>query len=182
MPKAEIKVLHKGNWLALQTIQYPGQSAIEYVTEINGDGDRVAILPFKKDGNNITFLIREEIIPPWSPKQVPCAITGIMEKDMTPKKVAQMELLQEGGYDIPITEFIPLGYVYGLKANDAMQWLYAVDLKGYEPQEAKGDGTYMEKFGKCRFAFPAEILAINDAIIHSMFIRLKDMWENMRTF
>jgi len=178
-----IKTLHEGKWLALKTIQYPGQSVIEYVHEVNGDGDRVAILPFKTVENKMKiFLVRDEIIPPWSPVQSACAITGMMEKNMTPLAVAKMELLQEGGYDIPELEFIPLGFVYGSKAGDARTFIFAVDLKDYEVQEASGDGTHMESFGSCRFTYPAEILNINDAQIHSMFARLRDMWENMRTF
>lgn len=171
----ELTLQYDGKWVKVKTVKYPGQSEIEFSTE--RVPYRVVVLPFRPHGLQLykEYLLRDEIIPPWSKHPHTTAITGCGEEDMTPEDVALMELEQEAGYKARLSNLISLGFVYPTKPTDVRAYMFAVDVSKCEQVEVKGDGTLMETLGKCEWYHPHELRKTQDALLLVAYHKLGEL-------
>jgi 8-oxo-dGTP pyrophosphatase MutT (NUDIX family) len=70
-------------------------------------------------------------------------ITGGVEGDR-PVEDAVRELQEESGYEADEDEFIYLGTCRGVKSNDTVYHLYAVDVTNKKQGRALGDGSALD--------------------------------------
>ncbi|MCC3687448.1 NUDIX domain-containing protein [Bacillus cereus] len=140
----------------------------------------VAILPFRNVVvNNWGFTEREylgrfEVCPAHSEEIELCSITGGMDKEgEAPVVTAWRELIEEGGYKVPVENIIYLGTVRPSKASDTTTHLFAVDLgDGFEEVEAVGDGTIGEEGAYCDWITGKQLVDAKDPLLHAMVMRL----------
>ena len=145
------ETLFKNPWLSLKKIVDPDRGVEGYVYshEERCHGKIVLVLPFRKrEGgsgpfSSIEVLLRREVTPCWGMEPSLSGITGGVEGDK-PLDDAVRELEEEAGYSVPEDEFVFLGTCRGVKSTDTVYFLYAVDVTGKEPGEAKGDGSALD--------------------------------------
>lgn len=166
---SQIKTLFKTQWLSLKqiTLEKLGVEYI-YVHSEPTDGQAVAVLGYREtqDGS-LEFLIRDEIVPPWSLKHSSCALTGSYEGG-DPVNTAQMELHEEAGYQMPVSEFEYLDTVRHSKASDTRIHMFSIDLTGVDPEgPPEGDGSVLEVLGAARWT--SDVFESSDALLHSLY-------------
>lgn len=181
MPKR--KVLHDTGWLRIVELNgwfhasEPSQSK---------DNLAVAVLPYRLRRDHETeqaagmpvafkpeFLSRFELNPAHMTDLLHQAsvITGACETGK-PRYHAKMELLEEGGYNIPEDRFRFLGVVNPMKASCTQLHLYAVRIYSRDKQQtAKGDGNNHEKKEYAAWVNRKIMLACKDPYVHTMMLR-----------
>ncbi len=147
----------------------------------------VAVLPYRKKkipvigGHPVEldspychqFLARYELNPAHMTDLLhqPAAITGACETGK-PLYHAKMELLEEGGYNIPEDRFKFQGIVSPMKASCTKLHLYTVRI--YQKDEqlvAKGDGGKHEQKEYASWVDRKVMVACKDPYIHTMMLR-----------
>jgi len=146
----EIEVLHDDEWLSLHVLRVPsmGINGFTFAHQSKGDGNSVAILPFRTcapGDPHIEILFLYEVVPPWGLDPSGCAITGLWDhQSETFIETAARELHEEAGFRSSTEKLIRLGTCRGVKCSDTTYHLYAVDVTGLEQEEAPGDGSRLE--------------------------------------
>jgi len=170
----EIKVLYDNQWIQLKEMSDPSQDVNGYVFshEKRCDGKIVTILPFRKTENGIEYLLRKEVTPCWSMTPVVSSITGGVENN-DPTLTATHELKEEGGYNVPPSELIPLTTMYGTKSSDTIYYLFTVDLTGKIQGDAPGDGSEMEKKARCYWT--KDIIQAKDPFVYALYVHIQSM-------
>ena len=167
-----IKSLTDGKWLTLCELQVPklGINGYTFSHEVRCHGEIVAVLPFRREGVlRREYLLRTEIVPPWSLKSQQCAITGGCDHEgEDPEQVALRELEEEAGYKAD--HLISLGTCNGTKSCDTTYHLYAVDVTDLVQGKAEGDGSVLEAHGGTVWTPCPE--TCNDPLVSVMFARL----------
>ena len=139
----------------------------------------VAVLPYYYYSNPNTgkysyeFLSRFELNPAHmtNTKHQLSVITGACETG-NPLYHAKMELLEEGGYDIPEDRFKFLGVVCPLKASSTKLHLYTVRIYGKDKQiVANGDGGEHEKKEYAQWVSREEMITCKDPYVHTIMMR-----------
>jgi hypothetical protein len=98
-------------------------------------------------------------------------ITGACETG-DPLYHAKMELLEEGGYDIPEGRFKFLGVVFPAKSSSTRLHLYTVRIYQRDiQQEAKGDGGKNEKKEYSSWVGRKQMIACKDPYVHTIMLR-----------
>ena len=169
----QIEILYKDEWVELHKIVYPEKNVKGYVYshEVKCDGKKVAILPYRKNGNEIEFFLRHEYTPCWELEDlVISSVTGSVEHGDTKIKTALKELKEETGYEITEKELIDLGECFGVKSNDNVYYLYSCDLTDQEEGEVEGDGTELEE--QAHMEWEKSIKDAKDPLVHIMYFRL----------
>lgn len=148
----EIETLHENDWLSLRKIVDPDNHVSGYVYshETRCQGVIVAVLPYRQvaggpdDPGVYQYLLRSEVTPCWGMEPTLSTVTGGGEKGEHPGATAARELLEETGFDVPLTRdrWTPLGQSRASKSADTIYELSAVDVTGLVPGEIVGDGTY----------------------------------------
>ena len=144
--------LFSNDWVELKEIKNPseGINGYVYLHESRCDGKIIVLFPFRSKPNGMEYLLRKEVTPCWSMKQIISSITGGYEKSKGIKGTAVMELEEEAGYEITEDDLIGLGTCRGTKSCDTVYHLFAVDLTGKEKTtDAKGDGSELEAKAEC---------------------------------
>jgi len=144
--------LFSNDWVALKEVKNPdeGVNGYVYLHESRCDGKIIVLLPFRRTKPKTEYLLRKEVTPCWSMKQVISSITGGYEKSEGIKGTAVMELEEEAGYEVKEKDLIPLGTCRGTKSCDTVYHLFAVDLTDKEKTtDAKGDGSELEAKAEC---------------------------------
>lgn len=145
-------ILYEGKWLRLCERNDPdhGIKGYEFVHNVPGDGQGVAILPYRllKFGSNlrIEFLVVNEIIPPWSHEPTMCSLTGLCDSPIETLPVtAARELKEEAGYTIDPSDLHQLGDFHISKSSDTKLTAYSVNLThASDPPKPTGDGSHLE--------------------------------------
>lgn len=176
------KVVEKytSKWLSVHEKTLDNGSTYMYSHAGWCNSQGVAILPFRRKTTNafgfstFEFLGRYEICPAHSDDVELCSITGGMDKEgEMPVFTAMRELIEEGGYKVPVENIEFLGTVRPSKASDNTMFLYAVDLDiGAEEVEATGDGTLGEEGAYCDWVDAEQLLCAKDPLLHTMMSRL----------
>ena len=148
-----IKVLYKTKWVSLRRMILPnkGVNGYDYLHEDRCGGKIVAILPYRYNDSKdrLEYLLRNEVTPCWSMKQLVSSITGGVENDDSIGTAVQ-EIAEEAGYKVKRTDMKFLDVSYGTKSSDTQYYLYTVDLTGKEKTlDAKGDGSRLEAEAEC---------------------------------
>lgn len=179
---SELITVFENNWVSLSKKNMDNGSSYVYAREPWCNSNGIAILPYK-DGKEFydvgffsgkEYLGRFEVCPAHSDKIELCSITGGMDVKLEkPIVTAWRELVEEGGYDVPIENIISLGTVRPSKASDKTVHLFAVDLeKGFTKVDAVGDGTLGEMGSYCNWVDRGEIMRSKDPLLHSILLRL----------
>lgn len=176
---SKIETLYKTKWLSLKkmTLESVDVEYI-YVHSEASNGQAVAVLPFrtKEEGSSeIEFLVRNEIVPPWTLDRSLCSLTG-MHEGGSYLETAKRELKEESGYEIEIDELIELGLVHNSKASDTEIHLFAVDLTGKEEGEVEGDGSILEALGT--YDWVPSVFDTSDSILLSLYAHLAEYLRN----
>ncbi|WP_170990755.1 NUDIX domain-containing protein [Herbidospora galbida] len=159
-------ILYENPWLSLMDV-----GGYVYSHETRCQGRIVAMLPFRETPAGREFLVRSEITPCWGSDPVLSAVTGGYEGgDIADDAVRELE--EETGYLVKEADLIPLGESYASKSADTVYTLYAVDVTGLTPGEARGDGSVHESSATTRWLTPVELVQIRDPQVAVMYLRL----------
>ncbi len=145
----KIETVYSNKFVEVQKIIDPenGVNGYFYLHETLGDGV-ISILPFKKEKNQVQFLLRKEITPCWSMSYSISTITGKHDQK-TPVLTAVKELKEEAGYEVLSKDMINLGTCRGTKSCDTIFYLFSVDLTDNKEGKATTDGSELEKNATC---------------------------------
>jgi 8-oxo-dGTP pyrophosphatase MutT (NUDIX family) len=142
------------------------------------DNMAVAVLPYRVKGGRIEYLARMEknpahITAPDIPQM--SIITGACETGK-PLYHAKTELLEEGGYDISESRFIPCGIVNPLKGSCTRMFLYGIRIYPRDRQtEPEGDGGGHEQTESAAWQTHNEMLWAKDPYIQTIMMRLQHL-------
>lgn len=167
----KINLLCDNKWIQLREMVDAecGVKGYVFSHEIRCNGIIVSILPFRKVKNQIEFLLRDEVTPCWGMAPVHSSITGGVEK-ISVLQTAVNELKEEAGYVIKMSDLISLGTCRGIKSSDSIYFLYTVDLTNKQQEEAKGDGSELEKKAYCFWT--SAIDSAQDPFVYVTYYRL----------
>lgn len=178
---SKISTLFSNKWQSIKHKQLDNGSEYVYSSSPWCGGEGVAVLPYRRKLINKPwnyyeneYLGRFEICPAHSDDVELCSITGGMDKDgESPVFTAVRELIEEGGYDVPVENMIYLGTVRPSKSSDTTTHLFAVDLDlGAKEVEAIGDGTLGEEGAYCSWITGEQLINAKDPLLQSMYLRL----------
>lgn len=166
------EVLFKNSWLS--TVLLNGwYVATEETRTINDN--LVAVMPWRLfDNQRLILARREENLAHYGEKKFPLGtITGGCEKYLDIKKHAQEELMEEGGYRIPLKRFRKHGICYPLKSSKAKMHLYSVQIFPSETRKrSTGDGSIGEEDSSCQWITGDQFLRTKDPYGHTIFMRV----------
>lgn len=169
MPKSR-KVLFDSQWL--RVVELNGWFHASEPS-ISKDNKAVAVLPYRKNKNSIQFLSRFELNPAHMTDLIHqvSVITGACETG-NPRYHAKMELLEEGGYNIPEERFKFLGVVNPMKASCTQLYLYIIRIYQKDKrEEAKGDGGEHESKEYADWVDRQTMINCKDPYAHTMILR-----------
>jgi len=183
MPKSR-KVLFDHKWL--RVVELDGWFVASEPAQ-SKHNMAVAVLPYRVKRNKTLqlmtksskytvkheFLSRFERNPAHMTDLLPqvSIITGACETG-NPLYHAKMELLEEGGYDIPEDRFESVGIVSPMKASCTKLHLYTVRIYGRDKrEEPKGDGSEHEKKEYASWVSKATMIGAKDPYIHTIILR-----------
>ena len=179
------KVIFYNNWIRVVQLD-DWFFASEQVQSKNNMA--VAVLPYRKvkikndtinikEAGNETykheFLSRFELNPAHMTDLLhqSSIITGACETG-NPLYHAKMELLEEGGYDIPEKRFKFMGIVSPMKASCSRLHLYTVRIYQKDKQkQTKGDGSIHEKREYASWVDRKTMIACKDPYVHTIMMR-----------
>jgi 8-oxo-dGTP pyrophosphatase MutT (NUDIX family) len=181
---SNVKVLHEDKWVSL----YQTEKGFTFSHESFANGHKVGILPYRRINNDIEVLVIHEHNPAWNLNsklgneyQFITLITGSMENGNV-LQTLQLELYEEGGYDISIDKIKIVGEKFTCKSNTSMYHLAIVDLTGvnqsYEPEgDNPGDKTEWIPLRKASFMS-------NDFLLSYLLdqVRLKFLFRDLTFF
>lgn len=179
---SKIERLFESKWVSVnkKTIDNGGEYLYISTDWCNSQG--IAILPFRRKMDysltelgvpTIEYLGRYELCPSHSDVVELGAIQGGMDKEgELARFTAWRELMEEGGYEVPLENIVELGSVRQSKISDGITYLFAVDLdKGYQEVKAVGDGTLIEEGGYASWIDIEQLSEAKDPLLHTMLIR-----------
>lgn len=85
------------------------------------------LLPFRKKGNTMQFLVKNEYVPGWDAHPDICGILNNVTDDLYEKKMLD-QLKHETGIIVDSEEMIRLGVCAIKRSSDLICYLYSVDL------------------------------------------------------
>lgn len=85
------------------------------------------ILPYRRKGTQIQFLVKSAFIPGWDQHPDLCGIAASVTGDMFEDAILET-FQQESGVDIQHSDLIRLGVCAVKRSSDHICYLYAVDL------------------------------------------------------
>ena len=172
----EKEVIGKGKFVDLMVMkdEENGVQGYEYLHEKRSDGKIVAILPFSEEGD---FLIRQEVTPCWGMEPKISSITGGVDPGNSLFETVVEEMKEEAGYEIKMSELIPLGTCRGTKSVDTVYYLYACDFSERKnldlDVDPSGDGSELEGKAYCMWMDPDDVAANgSDPLLYVMMVRL----------
>lgn len=171
------EILFEDKWL--RVVKLNGWFVASEPTQ-SKDNMAVAVLPYKLDeeGDACQYLSRLELNPAHmeeEDKHQISVITGACETG-NPLYHAKMELLEEGGYDIPESRFNFVGMVNPMKASCTKLYLYVVEIEDTDIQGAyEGDGSDNESREDCAWFAPPLMITAKDPYIQTMIMRQMTM-------
>jgi len=171
--------LFESKWLSVIKKTMQNGSSYIYSSADWCGSNGVAILPYRVPKNgflgDFEYLGRLEICPAHSDVIELCSITGGMDKEGEQAiTTAWRELIEEGGYEVPIENIIRLGTVRPSKASESTMHLFAVDVDmGGKVVEAVGDGTLGEEGAFCEWVTKEQLIFAKDPLLHTMIQRLE---------
>jgi hypothetical protein len=145
---SKIETLYSNKFIEIQKISDPKKGVKGYFYLHEKNKGVISILPFKKEKNQIQFLLRKEITPCWSMNYNISSITGKHDQK-TPILTAVKELKEEAGYEVSSKDMINLGTCRGTKSCDTIFYLFSVDLTDKKEGKATTDGSELEKNATC---------------------------------
>jgi 8-oxo-dGTP pyrophosphatase MutT (NUDIX family) len=161
------KKLFSNEWIGV----YETPNNYVYTHEERSGGRGVLVLGFRENDGEVETLGRFEIVPCHGPKTKLVGLTGGCEsKDA--KEDAVRELYEEGGYKVKKSDLIDLGTVNVSKSSDTILYLYAVDLKEFDQEEAPGDGSEGEKDSYCEWIPADDVASSSDPSLQAAYLRL----------
>jgi len=167
----KIETLFKTKWLALRRVFLDDPEVqYDFVHATHSNGEAVAILPYRLEEGRVEYLLRKELVPPWSLELSPCGVTGSMESGYTPLQMAVVELKEETGYTVGEELMEYRGMVRNSKASTTQIYLFTVDLTGLEAGESSGDGSALEEISSSYWT--TDVFECEDAIIHAAYAKL----------
>lgn len=167
----KVTKLVENPWAELHLMRFKdkGTHGYVYLHDSCCDGVKVVVLPYRKNGEEIEYMLRSEVTPCWHPtEQKISSITGGYEKSKHDDVIhtAIEELEEEAGYVAERGEIISLGQTYGQKASDTIYHIFAVDVTGKEQVDAKGDGSELEAQAHCYWTDENEIDKAVDPFVY----------------
>ena len=170
-----VKTLFGNNFIALHQLSDPenGVAAYTYLHEIRSNGHIVAILPYRDTGDDLEFLLRYELVPPWSTSRNHWTmITGGVDPGKTVSECALMELREEAGYLVEDADLISLGEIRSSKGTDTIYHLFGVDLTNVETHEPETTDELEKKSFNTWFSREDLINLSEDALVYASYVRL----------
>lgn len=172
--------LFHSKWIAVQEKTTVGGEKYIYTTAPWCNNQGVAILPYRSKTikqwgyPEMEFLGRFEVCPAHSDMPELGAIMGGMDKEGEPAVyTAWRELIEEGGFEVPLDNILYLGTSKPSKSSDNTMYLFAVDLdRGCKEVPAIGDGTELEKLGFSQWISLDELIASKEPLLQTMYLRL----------
>lgn len=182
---SKITTLFGNEWLSLKKKTMDNGSEYVYSSAEWCGSQGVAVLPYRTSTiaeagefhwERTEYLGRIEICPAHSDDIELCSITGGMDKEgESPVFTAVRELIEEGGYEVPVENMIFLGTVRPSKASDNTMHLFAVDIdKSAKEVVATTDGTLGEEGMYCDWISLNTLMRAKDPLLHTMYLRLND--------
>lgn len=169
-------------WISVQEKTLDNGGKYLYSTSPWCNSQGVAIVPFRRTSDNeLEFLGRFELCPAHSDDIELGAIMGGMDKEDEEANVtAWRELIEEGGFKVPLENVIPLGTSRPNKSSDTTMYLFAVDLDlGYEKVEATGDGTLVEEGGYSDWISFEDLAYAKEPLLQTIVLRLISNAKNI---
>jgi 8-oxo-dGTP pyrophosphatase MutT (NUDIX family) len=161
------RVLFRNQYLAV--IDRDGYT---FTREVRCDGVVVAILPFRRSGEELEFLARVEVCPAHGPAPERCSITGGLEPGQSVVEAAQQEVWEEAGYVVDTYELLSLGQVRPSKSADTCVHLFAVDVTAKPQHAPPGDGSSLEKHASVEWVTYKQGIHIADPLFVTALTRL----------
>lgn len=171
-----ITKLYDNKWLSLLMVKHPENDIHGYVYshESRCAGKIISVLPYRYYNGHWEFLLRNEVTPCWSTERsIISSITGEYEPGMSIEEVVLMELEEEAGYIVDISDLKDLGTCRGTKSSDTIYYLYTVDLTDKEKEkegEALGDGSELERKASCFWS--TNINSAEDPLVYVMYHKI----------
>lgn len=182
---SKITTLFENKWLSLKKKTMDNGSEYVYSSAEWCGSEGVAVLPYRTKiisdngmflWERTEYLGRFEICPAHSDDIKLYSITGGMDKEgESPVFTAVRELIEEGGYEVPVENMTYLGTARPSKASDITMHLFAVDVdKGSKEVEATTDGSLGEQGMFCDWISRNQLFEAKDSLLHTMYLRLHD--------
>jgi 8-oxo-dGTP pyrophosphatase MutT (NUDIX family) len=168
------KILFNNRWLQVRErdVITPTGERVPYTFTRDGGGHAVAILPYSLHFDDVSFLLREEIVPPWDATQKTlCTFTGMVDPGEVPLEAACRELLEESGYRVASKHMRPLGQMRNSKATDTVIHAYAVDMRHCTQEAALGDGSPLEALASMTWLSFSELRKVDDMALWALIGR-----------
>jgi 8-oxo-dGTP pyrophosphatase MutT (NUDIX family) len=141
------KQLFKVDWLSVHRGIHDGK------LHVHTTADSVCILPYRRIGKDAwEYLLRCETPASYrSGGTSLTSITGTLENGVDPAKHAAVELHEEAGLKLPVSQFKYHGVTIPSKLVTTRVHLFSVPvaMSNSEMKAAKGDGSIDEKIGYC---------------------------------
>lgn len=160
-------------WLQIRNAVWSerGVEGYFFSHEASCDGEKVAVMPFRRGVSGTEYMVRNEVTPCWGWESQFSSLTGGVEKG-NPVATAVMEIKEEAGYDVDPGELIDLGTCWGTKSTDTTYYLYGADVTGLEQGEAAGDGSTLDAEGTVAFkSYPVAVS--KDPIVAKLYCELQ---------
>jgi 8-oxo-dGTP pyrophosphatase MutT (NUDIX family) len=172
--KESVTTIFQNKWLSLKKIKSDGAGdGYIYSHETRCDGKIIAVIPYRKKGNGLEYIVRRETTPCWGLSKNSSALTGGVESYENPKQCALKELREESGYICKPSDLEFLGNCFGTKSCDTVYYLYAVDVDKCELGEKSGDGSKYDEEGTVKWiSSKNDISKIKCPIWNTLYVRL----------
>lgn len=172
--KGTIEDIGGDRWLTLRSMKVPilGIDGYTYAHSSHMQGHAVAVLPYV-DGEEATFLLRNEVVPPWGLEPIFCAITGAWDHEGEDfVQTAARELFEEAGFRVYPEALVPLGTCRGIKSSDDTFHLFAIGVAGLPRQTPPGDGSLLEQRATTVWCSLDDVARCKDPLVSVMVMRL----------
>jgi len=137
----KVKTIYKNKWLSMMSKKCPDGDTYIYAHETRCNGNVIAVLLYKKDGDEVKYGVRSERTPCWGDEPSLSSLTGGVDEGNSPIESAIIELKQEAGLNCKKSDLKKLGTCRGTKSSDTTYHLFALDTSGMTTGEATGDDS-----------------------------------------
>ena len=149
------ETVYKNKWISIKKVKLvKDEDGYFFLHEDRCGGKIVAVLLYRRTGKDAwEYGVRNEVTPAWGSEKNLSALTGGVEKNMSPEETAVKEVKEESGFVIKKDELKSLGTCRGTKSTDTTYHLFAVDIGDKDPGEKKGDGTKFDDEGTIEWMY-----------------------------
>lgn len=161
-------ILYDNEWLQMRETP----DGYVYSHEAKSDGLGVAVLAYRRVGDDIQVAGRYERTPCHRDGIALTSLTGLVDKaGEDPVGTAVRELKEEAGIDAIRSEMQPLGEVRPSKQADTVMHLFAIDVGDRDIGKAVGDGTAGEADAYCKWVTLTDACLSKSPVLAALLVR-----------